>query len=154
MPVDVRNEFHSKLIGRRATRTLAASVLRPLLARYGLPRSSTVGVVFTDNDQMRLYNKKYMNRPLPTDVLAFPLFEGPPPPGFPSPHLGDIVVSVEQAALQAAEHGHSLEAELRLLLAHGFLHLLGWDDSTPAARRRMDEETRACLKALGKDVVI
>jgi probable rRNA maturation factor len=76
-----------------------------------------------------------LNRDYPTDVLAFPQHKG-----FPSPQpqlLGDVVISVETAARQAKEHGHSLARELALLLIHGILHLFGYDDSTPAARRRM-----------------
>ncbi|MGH7351161.1 MAG: rRNA maturation RNase YbeY, partial [Candidatus Methylomirabilales bacterium] len=69
------------------------------------------------------------------DVLAFPQPQGFASPG---PHLlGDVVISVDTAARQAKAHGHSLNQELALLLIHGLLHLLGYDDSRPAARRRM-----------------
>lgn len=154
MPVEIINEFRTKALTRRETRALATVTIRALLARYRLPHRTAVGVTFVDNEQMRLYNKKYMNKPVPTDVLAFPLFEGPPPADAPAPHLGDVMVSVDQAALQAAERGHSTAAEVRLLLVHGFLHLLGHDDTTPAAKRRMDEETRACLKAMGEKLIL
>jgi probable rRNA maturation factor len=67
--------------------------------------------------------------------MAFPQQRGSPSP---QPHLlGDVVISVETAARQAKEHGHSLAQEIAFLLIHGMLHLFGYDDTTPAARRRM-----------------
>ncbi|MFQ5881462.1 MAG: rRNA maturation RNase YbeY [Candidatus Methylomirabilales bacterium] len=97
--------------------------------------SGEVSVLLVDNHAIRLLNKAYRNHDRPTDVLAFPQQEG-----LPAPHrhlLGDVVISVETAARQANEHGHSLDQELALLLIHGILHLLGYDDTTPPARRRM-----------------
>lgn len=154
MPVDVRNEFRTKTLTRRETRALAVAVMRAMMARYHLPRRTEVGVTFVDNEQMRLCNKKFMNKPVPTDVLAFPLFEERPPDDAPAPHLGDVIVSVDQAAIQAAERGHSTAEEARLLLIHGFLHLIGYDDMTPAAKRKMDEETRECLKDMNAKNVL
>lgn len=94
---------------------------------------------------IRRLNRAYLNHDHPTDVLAFPQPQGSPSPG---PHLlGDVVISVDTAARQAKAHGHSLNQELALLLIHGLLHLLGYDDSTPAARRRM-WSTQARLLAI------
>ena len=74
----------------------------------------------------------------PTDVLAFALAEGPS-----APHrgecLGDVVLGVETAERQAARRGASLDDELRDLLIHGVLHLLGMDHATAAESRRMRE---------------
>ncbi|MEB3170282.1 MAG: rRNA maturation RNase YbeY [Synechococcaceae cyanobacterium] len=83
-------------------------------------------------------NGSWRGRPEPTDVLAFAAQEGAPPQPIARSgvepeasddplELGDIVVSLETAARQAAEHGHSLAWELRFLVSHGLLHLLGWD---------------------------
>lgn len=61
----------------------------------------------------------------------------PKSPAVPGALLGDVAVSAETAARQAREAGHSLMAELALLVTHGILHLTGWQDRTPAQRKRM-----------------
>jgi rRNA maturation RNase YbeY len=102
-----------------------------------------VSVLFVSDRTIRRLNKAYLNHDYPTDVLAFPQQGGV---SSPQPHLfGDVVISVETAARQAKEHGHSLDQELALLLIHGILHLSGYDDTTPAARRRMWAKQRALL---------
>ena len=70
-------------------------------------------------------NQIYRQRDRPTDVLSFSQREGE----FPGPEavLGDVVISIETAERQATERGHSLRAEILELLAHGLLHLLGFD---------------------------
>lgn len=55
------------------------------------------------------------------------------------PLFGDLYISVEQAALQATALGHSLEKELKILIIHGILHLLGYDDQSPEDQTEMDE---------------
>lgn len=67
-------------------------------------------------------------------------------PAFGSVELGDIVISLDTAARQAPEHGHSLEQELLFLASHGLLHLLGWDhpdDASLAAMLARQEELLA-----------
>jgi probable rRNA maturation factor len=84
----------------------------------------------------------------PTDVLAFPLREGPLgrlTPGL----LGDVVISVESARRQGREAGTGLRAELALLLVHGILHLLGYDHADGGERRRMWRKQRSVLHACG-----
>lgn len=92
-------------------------------------------MVLVDDRAIRRLNREYLNHDRPTDVLAFSQQQGLPSP---QAHLlGDVVISVETAARQAKARGHSLAHELALLLIHGILHLVGYDDSTPTARRRM-----------------
>ncbi|MCZ6479043.1 MAG: rRNA maturation RNase YbeY [candidate division NC10 bacterium] len=110
--------------------------------------SDEVSVLLVDDRAIRRLNKVYLNHDRPTDVLAFPQQQGLPSP---QPHLlGDVVISVETAARQAKEHGHSLPHELALLLIHGILHLVGYDDSTPATRRRMWTEQARLLAISSK----
>ena len=70
------------------------------------------------------------------------------PPGEPR-HLGDVLISYERARAQAAAYGHSVERELCYLLAHGVLHLLGYDHRRPKERRAMREREEAALRPLG-----
>ena len=79
-----------------------------------------------------------------TDVLSFPQSEGE---GAPGGLLGDVVVSVEQAARQAP--GGDLRAEILRLLAHGLCHLLGLDHGSDAKERRMLAEEARLLDPLG-----
>ena len=87
--------------------------------------SSELSILLTGDDEIHHLNQTYRQRDRPTDVLSFSQREGE----FPGPEaiLGDVVISIETADRQAAERGHSLRAEILELLAHGLLHLLGFD---------------------------
>jgi len=76
-------------------------------------------------------NRRYLGRDGTTDVIAFGQAGGP------APLLGDVVVCVSQAQRQARPARNPVEKEICLLAIHGILHLLGWDDQTPADRRKM-----------------
>ena len=94
-----------------------------------------VSVSFTDNKGIWELNKKVRGIDRPTDVLSFPLFdyEGEseePPVDELMGMLGDIVLSLEQAKLQAEEYGHSFAREVAFLTVHSMLHLLGYDHET------------------------
>lgn len=86
---------------------------------------SELSILLTDDEEIHRLNRTYRNRDRPTDVLSFSQREGE----FPGPAvvLGDVVISIETAKRQAQERGHSLEGEILELLAHGVLHLLGYD---------------------------
>ena len=101
--------------------------------QYGNP--CEVSVTFTDNAGIHELNKKFRGIDRPTDVLSFPLFdfagesEEPPVDDFKG-MLGDIVLSLEQASVQAEEYGHSFAREAAFLTVHSMLHLLGYDHET------------------------
>lgn len=107
-----------------------------------------ISFVITDDKTIHLLNKKYRGKDKPTDVLAFSMREGEFGQ-LDSALLGDVVVSVPTARRQAAENGCSVMDEVTMLLAHGILHLLGWDHDTPAKDRKMRAETeRLCALAV------
>lgn len=98
--------------------------LRPWLERLVgelAPDSRSLGVRFCGDREMRRTNLRFRNKDKTTDVLSFPGDEG---------HLGDILISVPTARLQAESAGHPVERELRILLLHGILHCLGHDHET------------------------
>jgi len=106
--------------------------LDALKAELGVP-DKQLTLVLTDDAEIRALNREHLGVDSPTDVLSFPLFELGDE-GFPDvPHLGDIVVSLDTAERQAEAAGHSLEAEVATLAAHGLTHLLGYDHPTEAA---------------------
>lgn len=93
-----------------------------------------VSVLLTGDAHIRLLNRRFRHKDKPTDVLSFPAAEVPGRPLV----AGDLAISVETAARQAEELGHSLAAELQILILHGFLHLAGYDheqDSGQMGRR-------------------
>ena len=106
-----------------------------------------VSFVLTDDHRIWELNKIYRKKNRPTDVLAFAMREG----DFGTlagAVLGDVIVSVQTARKQAVERGANVLDEVTMLLAHGLLHLLGWDHDTPAKDRRMRAETdRLCAAA-------
>ncbi len=98
-----------------------------------------LSILLTDDAAIRKLNRQYRDRDAATDVLAFPQEDAD---NFSSHLLGDVVVSVETAQRQAAEHQLSLEQELILLCIHGLLHLLGFDhEVSPAEAERMRKQT-------------
>ncbi len=113
---------------------------------------ATVVLTLTSDAHIKEYNRRYRGLDEPTDVLAFAAQEKPtdqrfvPPPGTER-WLGDIVISLQRARVQAKDGQHDLEAELRLLAVHGFLHLLGYDHVEPEEERTMTALTTRILDA-------
>ena len=98
----------------------------------------SLGLRFTDDASIAELNRTWRQKTGPTDVLSFAALDdaGDWMEG-PSIELGDIVVSLETARRQAEEQGHSLQRELRWLVSHGLLHLLGWDHPDDASLAAM-----------------
>ena len=93
---------------------------------------SEVSVTLCDNAHIRMLNREYREKDAATDVLSFPMYEADELPkggdaDGETVTLGDIVLSVERAAEQAAELGHSTEREIAFLCIHSTLHRLGYD---------------------------
>jgi probable rRNA maturation factor len=82
-------------------------------------------LVLTGDAQIQTLGQNFLGWDVPTDVLSFPAYETDPETG--RRYLGDIIISVPRAEAQSIAAGHSLEAELSLLVIHGVLHLLGHD---------------------------
>ncbi|MDA8236321.1 MAG: rRNA maturation RNase YbeY [Chloroflexi bacterium] len=159
-----------------------ARALRAALLAAGAPEPASLGLVLADDAELARLNLAHMGKRGPTDVLSFPLLppaafpphEGGParapvsaggrgadadrafllPPGTRL-HLGDVVVSVERAAAQAAAGSGgqtgdvrwSAADELRLLVVHGALHLCGWDHAEPVEEAAMRALERRILAA-------
>ncbi len=114
------------------TRALTGLVRRAVgqaLKYEGVPFSAELSVTFVDNEHIQKLNAEYRSIDRETDVLSFPLYESGEIAmvGGKRAALGDIVISLEKAASQAAEYGHSLEREVAFLTVHSVLHLLGYD---------------------------
>lgn len=113
-----------------------------------------LAVMVTGDEAVRELNRLHRGVDAPTDVLAFcdaacePFVDAAEGPRY----LGDIVISLDRAEVQATESGHPVVAELQLLVAHGVLHLLGYDDQTNGHRAKMWAAQSQVLQALGLDI--
>ena len=135
-------------LSKRWLRTVAARALR----LEELAQPAELGVLLTDDEEVRRLNRQHRGIDTTTDVLSFPV-EGSGE-GFPAPPggvwwLGDVVVSYPQAVRQAADYGHSIEREMAFLVVHGILHLLSYDHYLPAEEARMQARQEAVLGSLG-----
>ena len=102
-------------------------------------RRAEVSLVICGDGAIQRLNRRWRRKDRPTDVLSFPLLEGPllaQPKGQPLA-LGDVVISVPTARRQAAAAGKTLKTELALLWVHGLLHLLGYDHVMKSGEKRM-----------------
>ncbi|MGB8001758.1 MAG: rRNA maturation RNase YbeY [Anaerobacillus sp.] len=121
----------------------------------GVEPESEVSIMFVDNSRIKEINRDYRGKDQPTDVISFALDDeedGDDPLIFGDqvPHLlGEIVISVQKIADQAAEYGHSFERELGFLTVHGFLHLLGYDHMTEEDEKEMFGKQKVLLEQYG-----
>ena len=98
-----------------------------------LPESiAELSILLTDDKEIHTLNRDYRGKDKPTDVLSFATLDGQLLPGMTS--LGDLVISIPTTRRQAKEYGVSFDAELKRLVIHGILHLMGYDHEKVPAR--------------------
>ena len=138
----------------RAIALTLRSASRPPVPRTSEPE---VTLVVTGDEAVRALNLQFLGEDRATDVLSFPAGDDQSADGTPSPfvsapgataYLGDIVIALPYASRQAAELGHALLEELRLLAVHGTLHLLGYDHAEQAEEAEMWAQQDAILAQL------
>ncbi len=134
-------------------RRLIKKAVRATLECEEFEYDANVSVTFTDNEGIREKNREFRGIDNPTDVLSFPMYDmknGDMPDTFAPCDLGDIVLSLERAAEQAMEYGHSYDRECAFLTVHSVLHLLGYDHvESEAEELEMREHQRTVMKKLG-----
>ena len=134
-------------------RILIRRACNAVLEHENFEGPAEISVTFVDNAAIAELNNQYRNKPMPTDVLSFPL-------GVDGQYdinetngckmLGDIVISMERAMEQANLYGHSLQREVAFLRVHSMLHLLGYDHENGGLEAvRMREREEAILIQLG-----
>lgn len=118
-----------------------------VLNALGCP-DSELSILLLDDSQIAILNKQYLEREGPTNVIAFPMREGPFAEVTPD-LLGDVVISLETAAKEGEVAGISMEDRLTELLVHGILHLCGYEHETSESEAlRMEEKSREVLKII------
>jgi len=134
------------------------SVAERVLIAQGVSSEAELGLVIASQERIQQLNRDYLGRDRPTDVIAFPLLPEssvggdllpfvPPPDGVS--HLGEVIISYPQAVVQAEEQGHSIKKEITILIIHGILHLLGYEDEKPGLKRQMrarEKEILSCIE--------
>lgn len=148
------DEAFAPLVSVHDLHAVAAAVLQQAQAVEG-----RLAIVVTDDDAVQALNREYRMVDAATDVLSFPAQDvaGDAPELVLPPELaaemrqflGDIVIAYPYAARQAARFGNSVASELRLLTAHGVLHLLGYDHATSEDEAEMWAVQEQVLSAFG-----
>jgi probable rRNA maturation factor len=104
-------------------------------AKEALGLAGDFSVLLTGDEQLRAMNLQFRGLDKPTDVLSFPAL----PEAANCGQGGDLAISLETAALQAADHGHTLQTEVKVLILHGLLHLAGYDHEGDRGQMRRRE---------------
>ena len=107
-----------------------------------------LSIVLCNDAFIHPLNRDYRGKDKPTDVLSFAQREGEGAL-LDDPMLGDVIISMERAQIQAQEHGVSLQAEVSLLLVHGILHLLGFDHEEDDEAEEMEAKEKEILSVVG-----
>jgi probable rRNA maturation factor len=162
------------------------AAVRVALEVAGAPSPASIGIVLSGDDELAELNSLHMGHSGPTDVLSFPFFppeaypqhdHGVPiprdpwvaaalkqafalPPGLRA-HLGDVIISVERAVVQASEGRGGQTSDVRwtpaeemiLLAVHGTLHVCGWDHAEPVEETEMRDLERRVLRTLAEHAV-
>ena len=117
---------------------------------YGV-ENSELSITLTDDEHIHALNKKFRGIDRATDVLSFAFRESDEPEILDAEVdvLGDVIISLERAKLQAEEFGHSFLREVIFLEVHGLLHLLGYDHIEDDERREMEDEQKFVMEKLG-----
>lgn len=140
-------------VDERALGEFAVSIL----TAEGVPGEASLSITFVDAADIAELNERFMGKQGPTDVLSFPIEDASPdaPPlslrDGPPLELGDIFICAEVVAAHADEYGVSFSDELYLMVAHGVLHILGWDHQTGADAHAMESREARHLKTIGRN---
>jgi probable rRNA maturation factor len=118
--------------------------VREILTEAGVG-SGEISIAIVGDRQMHELNRKYLQHDYPTDVLSFVLERDEQSGSLD----GEIIVSADFAAREAARYGWTMDDELLLYVIHGCLHLVGYDDQTPEGRAAMREAETKHLAHLG-----
>jgi probable rRNA maturation factor len=136
--IESENSFPQDLLERAARATLEHETQS---------LDSELSIILTDDARLHELNLNYLGVDAPTDVLSFPASETDPETG--ARYIGDILISIPRAQIQADAAGHSLEAEVQLLVVHGVLHLIGHDHAEAQEKARMWKAQAEILERLG-----
>lgn len=122
----------------------ALALIHHILSEESVVDPWLLGIQFVDDPTMQAAHVEFMEIDEPTDIMTFPYADDDDVWGSEQ-HGGDLIISVDRARSNALDAGWKEEDELFFLIAHGLLHLLGWDDHT--------EEDRATMLTRQRDLL-
>lgn len=140
--IDVEIEAAAWTAARADAEALARAAAEAVLREERLLDRSLV-LLLTDDLAVQALNARFRGKDKPTNVLSFPAAPNP------EQHLGDVALAYETCAREAAEQGKPLAHHLQHLVAHGVLHLLGYDHMTDEEASEMEGLERVVLATLG-----
>jgi probable rRNA maturation factor len=150
-------ESMTEVLSKSVLKNLAQQKLKRLPMRDldDMSRRGSLSLVLVSDRKIRELNRQWRGKDYATDVLSFPLavdergvFERAEQ-SEETWEIGELIISMEKAAEQAAQYGHSNERELAFLFVHGFLHILGFDHITKAQEKEMFARQSEILVAAG-----
>ena len=146
-------------LGEAGVTSLCRRAIKATLLEEGVMTPVEVGVMISDDRNIREVNREHRGKDEPTDVLSFPTGtyipgnfqanEADIDPETGTLHLGDIILSSERAVAQAEEYGHDTTRETAYLMVHATLHLLGYTHDKPEDQAKMREREECVLGMLG-----
>ncbi|HHY42633.1 MAG TPA: rRNA maturation RNase YbeY [Thermoanaerobacterales bacterium] len=146
------NNLQDKIEVTEELKSLIAKAVNTALYVENVPENVEVSIALVDDSYIQKLNHQYRHLDAPTDVLSFAMRETIEEEKsfdfYEEELLGDIVISLERAEMQAAEYGHSFEREVGFLVVHGILHLLGYDHELDEERTVMRQKEEDILKTL------
>ena len=128
------------------TRESAHALVSHILDAEGVKDSWLIGIQFVDDPTMQAAHVEFMDIDEPTDIMTFPYADENDVWGGDQPG-GDLIISADRARANALDADWTEEDELFFLIAHGLLHLLGWDDHSDDDRAKMLARQRKLLES-------
>jgi probable rRNA maturation factor len=140
MKIDIQNLQNIEKIDKNKVMACAEYALKAMNEN-----DAELSLVLVNDMYIRNLNWKYRRKDSATDVLAFPMRDSR---GLSGSVLGDVVISVETAKKEAKKRKKDFQDELDLYFVHGILHLLGYDDEKPRARKKMKTKEKELMEGL------
>jgi probable rRNA maturation factor len=124
--------------------------VKRILNALGYP-DGQLSILIVDDEQIAQLNMAYLQHPGPTNVISFPMQEGPFTDVTPN-LLGDVVISADTAHREATDAGMEMKERFNQLLIHGILHLVGYDHTHSAEEAEiMDQKSNELFNLIGKE---
>jgi probable rRNA maturation factor len=146
MNVVIASRQRARKINRRLLKRITAALLADLKIE-----SVELGIHLVATPEMTRLNEKFLRHAGPTDVITFNYLVPSSQTPDPRPKIhGEIFICVNEAVTQARKFGTTWQSEVVRYVVHGLLHLLGFDDASPGARRKMKREENRRLRELSR----